>query len=81
MTKVDLKDAYFAISIDTDYRKYLRFPALNKVFQFTCLLFRLFSSPWVYTKTLKPVAAFARDLGWQVVLYIGNILVATKTRE
>ena len=75
LTKVDLKDAYFVIPIHPDYRKYLRFPTLDKVFQFTCLPFRLSSAPWVFTKTLKPVAPFARELGWQVVFYINNILV------
>ena len=64
-----------------DYRKYLLFPALDKVFQFTCLPFGLSSAPWVFTKTLKSAAAFTRKLGWQVVFYIDHILLAAKTRE
>ena len=45
MTKVDLKDAYFMISIHEEDRKVLRFSAQDRLFQFNCLPFGLSSAP------------------------------------
>ena len=81
LTKVDLKDAYFTIPMHPDHRKYLRFSALGKVFQFTCLPFGLSSAPWVFTKVLKPIAALARELGWRIVVYIDDILLMAETKD
>ena len=47
----------------------------QEAFQFTCLLFSLSSTPWVFTKTLRPVAAKLRELGIQLVIYLDDILV------
>ena len=61
--KVDLKDAYFAIPIAEDQRKFLRFTVDGQPFQFSCLPFGLSCALCVFTKTLKPVAALLRELG------------------
>ena len=39
MVSIDLKDAYLQVPIHPDSRKYLRFVALNQVFQFKALFF------------------------------------------
>ena len=81
LAKVDLKDAYFSIPIHPDHRKYLRFPLGERVYQFTCLPFGLASAPWVFTKTLRPIAALARELGLRVVFYIDDILLMVESKE
>ena len=43
--------------------------------QFTCLPFSLSCTPWVFTKTLKPVTTMLRELRVRLVMYIDNILV------
>ena len=75
LVKVDMKDAYFSVSIHRDHRKYLCFSLREKSYQFTCLPFGLTSAPWVFTKTLKPIAALGRELGFRLVIYIDNILL------
>ena len=44
-------------------RNYLRFVWSGKTYQFNCLPFGLSSAPWVFTKTLKPVAALLLEMG------------------
>ena len=68
LAKVDLKDAYFSILIHPNHGKYLSFQlGQNKAYQFICLPFGLTSAPWVFTKTLRPVAALVRELGMWVI--------------
>ena len=62
MTKIDLKDAYFAIPVSHTHQKFLRFTIRNRLYQFNCLPFGLSSAPWIFTKILKPVAAKLREL-------------------
>ena len=63
MTKVDLKDAYFMVPIHEEDRAFLKFSFKEKTYQFKCLPFGLACAPWVFTKTLKPLAAQLRQLG------------------
>ncbi len=80
LAMVDLKDAYFVISIDPSYRKYLRFVVDNQTYQFNCLPFGLAAAPWVFTKTLKPVAATLCQMGVRLICYIDDILLLAETQ-
>ena len=79
--EIDLKDAYFAIPIREESRKFLSFSMADKNYQFTCLPFGLASAPWVFTKTLRLVVALSRELGVRLVIYIDDMLVMVESKE
>ena len=81
MTKVDLKDAYFMVPIHEEDRAFLKFSFKEKVYQFKCLPFGLACAPWVFTKTLKPLAAQLRQLGMRLIVYIDDILILAESKE
>ena len=60
MTNKDLKDAYLSVPVDKSSRKFLRFIWKGTCYQFKALPFGLCSTPRIFTKVLKPVAAFLR---------------------
>ena len=81
MTKVDLKDAYFAIPLNCQDRKLLRFQWQGKLYQFNCLPFGLSSAPWIFTKATKPVVTILRTPGMRIIIYKDDILVMAPSKE
>lgn len=75
MASLDLKDAYYLIPIDPLFRKFLRFYFNGQLYQFTCLPFGLCTAPYLFTKIMKPVAHYLRQLGVSLVIYIDDILI------
>ena len=63
LVKIDLKDVYFSVPISKAQRKFLCFQLRDRFYQFNCLPFGPASAPWVFTKTLKRIAALGRELG------------------
>ena len=74
MMKLDLKDAYYALSIHHSHRKYLRFVYQDRTYE-QCLPFGLSSALRAFTKTLKPVLAVLRSTGIWVVIYTDDMLL------
>lgn len=74
MSTLDLKDAYFLVSVHTEHRKYLRFLFDNALFEFTCLPFGLSSAPFCFTKLMKPVLKELRSQGIICVNYLDDFL-------
>ena len=83
MAKVDLKDAYFMVPIHKEDRAFLKFSFEERTYQFQCLPCVLACTPWVFTKTLKPVAALLRQLGVRLIIYIDmyDILILAESKE
>ena len=48
--KIDLKDAYFCLSVAREHRKYLRFQWQGQTLEFQTLPFGLGSAPRTFTK-------------------------------
>ena len=53
-------------------RTYLGFCWEGKFYVFTVLPFGLASSPYVFTKCLRPIAGFWREHGVHIVLYLDD---------
>ena len=81
MTRIDLKDAYFAVPIHQEYQPFLRFVWANNTYQFTCLPFGLSTAPRTFTKLLKPVMAYLRSKGIRSVVFIDDILLMGPSEE
>lgn len=78
MATIDLKDAYFMLPIDNNYKKYLRFQFNDSLYEFNCLPFGLNVAPLVFTKLMKPVVTYLRSKGFISVIYLDDIwLMAT----
>ena len=79
MAKIDLKDAYFAVPVSEEDRKYLRFRWGKITFQFNCLPFGLSCAPWVFTKITKAAVSVLREMGIRLIIYIDDILVMAES--
>ena len=79
MASIDLKDAYYSVSVDKNHRKYLRFIWKNQLFQFTCFLNGLSSAPRIFTKLMKPAYSTLRCKGFENVGYIDNTYLKGST--
>ncbi|KAJ8909235.1 hypothetical protein NQ315_003492 [Exocentrus adspersus] len=81
MCKIDLKNAYYSVPIDPDFRKYLRFCFDNTSYQFTCLPFGLSTSPLAFTKLTKPVIAWFHRKNISCMVYLDDFLILDKSAE
>uniref|UniRef100_A0ABM5G4X1 ribonuclease H n=1 Tax=Pogona vitticeps TaxID=103695 RepID=A0ABM5G4X1_9SAUR len=77
---VDLKDAYFHITIHQKYRKYLRLSFMDTICQYVVLPFGLSTAPTTFTKCMALVAAYLRLQGIQMYPYIDDWLIVSRSR-
>ena len=72
MVPIDLKDAYYSVSIHSDFQKYLKFSWRGQLYEFVCFSNGLTPCPRQFTKLLKPVFSSLRKLGHISVVYIDD---------
>ena len=70
MAKLDLKEAFFSVSIAYQSSSFLQFHWKQKLLQFTCLPFGLSSAWFVFSRLLRPVLASVRELGVRCLMYV-----------
>ncbi|KAL8579158.1 hypothetical protein ACOMHN_010742 [Nucella lapillus] len=78
---IDLKDAYFHITLAQAHRKYLRFVWWGRTFQFKALPFGLSLAPFVFTKVCTEVASLARTRATRLRCYLDDWLILAETQE
>lgn len=79
MCSIDLKDAYHLIPMHEESKKFLRFKLMGKLYQFSCLPFGLSTSPFIFTKIMKPVVNALRSQGIILVVYLDDFLIMGQT--
>lgn len=80
LASIDLKDAYFLIPIHDAHQKYLKFEFEDNIYKFSCMPFGISIAPYTFTKLLKPVITYLRNLGIICVIYLDDILVLAKNK-
>lgn len=73
-TSLDLRDAYFHVSMHPITWKYLRFVWNGKVYQFLALPFGLSPAPYIFTMVTRQLALLARKQGIRLKMYIDDWL-------
>ena len=81
MVSLDLKDAYFQVTVHPDSRKYLRFVAFGQVYQFKALCFGLSTAPQVSTRVMALVSAFLHRAGIRIRRYLDDWLIQAASRS
>ena len=81
MCSIDLKDAYFSISVARKHRKYLRFSFNDCLYEFTCLPFELCTAHFVFTKLCKPILKYLRSKGIVLVMYLDDSIIISNSME
>ena len=75
VTSIDLRDAYFHVTVHPDHRKFLRFVVEGNVYQFRVLPFGLSTAPRVFTRIVKVLMAYLRKRGIKIFSYLDDWLI------
>ena len=81
MALVDIRHAYYSISIAEEERIKLRFMFKGKVFQYVSLANGVAAAPLLFTKLMKPVYAALRQLGHSNSGFIDDSLLVGDTYD
>ena len=81
MVSIDLKEAYLQILVHPVSRKYLRFVAFGRVYQFQALCLCLASAPQVFTRVMAPVSSILHSMGIRLCRYLDDWLIQSSSRE
>lgn len=81
MASADIRHAYYCVSVNSEYRKYLKFQWRGQLFQYTCFPNGLANCPRYFTKLLKPVYAHLRSQGLLSASFIDDCYLQAGTYE
>ena len=81
MASIDLKDAYYTVSVNMEYRKFLRFLWKGQLFEYTYLPNGLACAPRLFTNIMKPLFGHLRSRGYLSVIYIDDSYLQGQTYE
>ncbi len=78
---IDLKDAYFHVSILPRHRPFLRFAFDSRAYQYKVLPFGLSLSPCVFTKVVEAALIPLREQGVRILNYLDDWLILAQSRR
>ncbi len=79
--QIDLKNAYFHVSILPRHRPFLRFTFKGQAWQYRVHLFGLSLSPRVFTKVVEGTLTPLREVGIRILNYLDDWLILAQSRE
>ena len=79
-TSLDLQDAFLHIPVAPRHRRYLRFKVKDKYYQFKALPFGLGTSPYVFSRVVKAIGAFAHSRGLSLIQYLDDWNLSCRTQ-
>lgn len=80
-TSIDLKDAYFHVSIIPKQRKFLRFSFQGMQYQCNCLPFGYSLAPRTFSKCVETALQPLRRMGMRVLFYLHDLLLLARSRQ
>ncbi len=78
---IDLKDAYFHVSILLHHRPFLRFAFEGRAYQYKVLPFGLSLSPRVFTKVAEAALVPLREQGVRILNYLDDWLILAQSQD
>ncbi len=78
---IDLKDAYFHVSILPRHRPFLRFAFEGRAYQYKVLPFGLSLSPRIFTKVAEAAIVPLRECGVRILNYLDDWLILAQYRD
>ncbi len=78
---IDLKDAYFHVSILPRHRPFLRFAFEGRAYQYKVLPFGLSLSPRVFTKVAEAALVPLREQGVRILNYLNDWLILAQSQD
>lgn len=80
VVSLDLSDAYFHLSIDRHFRRFLRFKLDGSVYQFKPMPFGLCSAPHIFTMLTQAITLFCRRRGIRIIFYLDDTIIMARSR-
>ena len=77
---IDISDAFLTIPLDEELKDYVAFRYQDQTYRFLCMPFGLNNAARAFTKTMKQPAAKVRALGFKVLVYLDDWILAARTR-
>ena len=77
---IDISDVYLTICLDEEFKDYVAFRYQDQIYQFLCTSFGLNDAARAFTKTMKQPAGKIRALGFKVLVYLDDWILAARTR-
>ncbi len=78
---IDLKDAYFHVSILPHHRPFLRFAFKGRAYQYKVLPFGLSLLPRVFTKVAEAALVPLKEQGVRILNYLDDWLILAQSRD
>ena len=81
MASIDLREAYLQVPVHPESRRFLRFVAHGRTYQFKALCFGLSTALQVFTRVMVPVSAILHSLAIRMRRYLDDWLVQASSQE